>query len=222
MKAMILAAGRGLRLSPLTDSLPKPLVPVLGKPVIEYHIESLARAGCTELVINVSYLADQLVDYLGDGCRYGVSIQYSLEAQALETGGGLKKALSLLGDEPFIAVNADILTDYPFERLPSTLSGVAHWVMIDTPDYLPGDFACVDGFLSLEKTQDQPLLTFSGIAVYSPDFIAQCSGERFGIVAPLRAAIEGGSRVSVERYTGQWFDMGSLSQLQIAERNFKI
>ena len=143
MKAMILAAGRGERLRPLTDTTPKPLIKVAGKLLIEYHIYNLAKAGITEIIINTAWLADKIHDELGDGSKYNVSIQYSDEGEALETAGGIIKALPLLGNEPFLVVNGDIWCDYDFTKLPELEeSKQAHLILIDNPEHnLKGDFA---------------------------------------------------------------------------------
>ena len=167
MKAMLLAAGRGERMRPLTDTIPKPLLRIGGQTMIERHILALARAGITELVINHAHLGDQLVAALGDGHAYGVGITWSAEgATALETGGGIFKALPLLGDAPFLVVNADIWTDFPFAEFPAEIDGLAHLVMVDNPEHhAGGDFSLSAGRLS---QRGPAMLTFSGIGVWRP------------------------------------------------------
>ncbi|HCJ29220.1 MAG TPA: mannose-1-phosphate guanylyltransferase, partial [Pseudomonas sp.] len=146
MKAMILAAGKGERLRPLTLHTPKPLVQAGGTPLIEYHLQALARAGFTELVINHAWLGEQIEAYLGVGDRFGVHIDYSAEGEPLETGGGIHRALPLLGDQPFVVVNGDIWTDYDFAALPQPLTGLAHLVLVDNPAHHPaGDFLLAGG-----------------------------------------------------------------------------
>lgn len=144
MKAMILAAGRGERMRPLTDTTPKPLLKISEKTLIEYHIEALVDAGINEIIINHAWLGEQIENYLGDGSRYGAVINYSREKEALETAGGIHNALNLLGEEPFIVVNADIFTDYPFKRLTTfSLKKTAHLILVDNPEHNPqGDFYC--------------------------------------------------------------------------------
>jgi MurNAc alpha-1-phosphate uridylyltransferase len=216
MKAMILAAGRGERMRPLTDTVPKPLLRIGGQTLIERQVHALARAGITELVINYAWLGEQIEKALGDGDAYGVSIQYSAETGgSLETGGGILKALPLLGAEPFIVVNADIWTDFPFNSLPSSPDGLAHLVMVDNPEQQPdGDFSLSGGRLS----QSGPaMLTFSGIGVYRPELFADCSPGAFPLGPLLRKCMDVG-RVSGERYTGSWFDIGTPERLDAVNR----
>lgn len=211
MKAMILAAGRGERMRPLTDDTPKPLLRIGGQTLIEHHVHALAHAGITELVINHAYRGEQLVRALGDGNAYGVSISWSPESgDALETGGGIFNALPLLGDAPFLVVNADVWTDYPFERLPDAPDGLAHLVMVDNPAHHPdGDFALSNGQLS---QQGPHRLTFSGIGVYRPALFADCTPGAFPLAPLLRAAMDRDA-VSGEHYTGRWFDIGTPERL---------
>jgi MurNAc alpha-1-phosphate uridylyltransferase len=216
MKAMILAAGRGERMRPLTDTVPKPLLRIGGQTLIERQVHALARAGITELVINHAWLGEQIEKALGDGDAYGVSIQYSAETGgSLETGGGILKALPLLGAEPFIVVNADIWTDFPFNSLPSSPNGLAHLVMVDNPEQQPhGDFSLSEGRLS----QNGPaMLTFSGIGVYRPELFADCSPGAFPL-GPLLRKLMGAGQVSGERYTGSWFDIGTPERLDAVNR----
>lgn len=216
MKAMILAAGRGERMRPLTDTVPKPLLRIGGQTLIERQVHALARAGITELVINHAWLGEQIEKALGDGDAYGVSIQYSAETGgSLETGGGILNALPLLGAEPFIVVNADIWTDFPFDSLPSSPDGLAHLVMVDNPEQHPnGDFSLSNGRLS----QSGPaMLTFSGIGVYRPELFADCSPGAFPLGPVLRKFMDAG-QVSGERFTGSWFDIGTAERLDAVNR----
>jgi len=211
MKAMILAAGRGERMRPLTDATPKPLLRIGGQTLIEHHIHALSQGGITELVINHAHLGEQIVKALGDGDAYGVSIQYSPEPDAaLETGGGVYNALPLLGDAPFVVVNADIWTDYRFDGLPQTPAGMAHLVMVDNPEHHPGgDFSLSNDQLSQQRPH---MLTFSGIGVYRPALFADCTPGAFPLGPLLRAAMDR-EEVSGEQYTGRWFDIGTPERL---------
>ena len=215
MKAMILAAGRGERMRPLTDHTPKPLLQVAGKSLIEYHIERLVRAGFTELVINHAHLGLQLEQVLGDGARYGAQISYSAEGegQALETGGGIYKALPLLQGEAFVVVNGDIYCDYPFDQL-KVPDGLAYLVLVANPPHHPeGDFALDDG----RVLRDGPLkCTFSGIGVYRPELFEDCQPGAFPLAPLLRTAMARGL-VSGEYYRGRWMDIGTPERLQQLE-----
>lgn len=217
MKAMILAAGRGERLRPLTDTTPKPLLQVGEHRLIEYHLLALKEAGIEDIVINLSWLGDQIESHLGDGSRYGVRIAYSYETgQALETGGGIYKALPLLKDEsdadaPFIVTNADVWSDYNYASLPKRLTGLAHLVMVDNPSQHPdGDFALNAGLLS---DAGDPRLTFSGIGIYSPALFSDTTETIFPLAPLLRTAM-GDGLVSGEHYQGKWFDIGTPERLQ--------
>ncbi len=217
--AMILAAGRGERMRPLSDSVPKPLLEAGGKPLIAHLIERLARAGIRDLVINHSHLGEQVERYLGDGRRYGVRIAYSHEAGGgLETGGGIFKALPLINTDPFLVVNGDIWTDYPFERLPARIAGSAHLVLVDNPPQHPrGDFALRDGRVHAEG---EPRLTFSGIGLYARALFAQCQPGKFPLAPLLRAAMAQG-QVSGERYAGDWRDIGTPQRLEELDRELR-
>lgn len=211
MKAMILAAGRGERMRPLTDHTPKPLLEVGGKALIEYHLTALQQAGVREVIINHAWLGEQIESRLGNGERYGLQIQYSPEVPvALETAGGIIQALSHLGTEPFIVVNGDIWCDYPMQQLPQQLDGLAHLVMVDNPPHNPqGDFCLIDGRLQAEG---QDKLTYSGIGVYHPQLFA---GLEPGIrtLAPLLKEAMAKGLVSGEQYEGQWLDIGTPERL---------
>lgn len=213
MKAMILAAGKGERMRPLTLHTPKPLLSVAGKSLIEHQIERLAAAGFTEVVVNHAWLGEQIVTALGDGRRYGVSIAYSAEHEPLETGGGIFQALPLLDDEPFVVTNADIWTAYDFSALRRPLRGDAHLVLVENPEHHPlGDFALEDG----KVVEEGDLKTYSGIAVLSPTLFESCSAGAFKLAPLLREAIRAG-RVTGELFTGKWIDVGTPERLQQAE-----
>lgn len=217
MKAMILAAGKGERLRPLTLHTPKPLVRVAGKPLIEYHIEALARAGFQELVINHAWLGGQIEESLGDGARFGVRIAYSAEGEPLETGGGIRKALPLLGEQPFLVVNGDIFTDYDFSRLRGMNTPSAHLVLVDNPEHhAAGDFSCSAGRL-VADSEGLPRLTYSGIAVLHPRLFSDTPQGAFKLAPLLRRAQAEGT-ASAEHFTGCWIDVGTHERLAQAER----
>ncbi|HEB56923.1 MAG TPA: nucleotidyltransferase family protein [Gammaproteobacteria bacterium] len=215
MKAMILAAGRGERMRPLTDTTPKPLLEVGGKPLIVWHLEALALAGIEDIVINHAWLGEQIEATLGDGSAYGVRIFYSPEQpEALETAGGIIQALPLLGRDPFLVINGDIWCDYPLINLVSHIlrpAIQAHLLMVDNPAQHPeGDFVLYQDLLGVEgKTR----LTFSGIGVYSPALFAGLAEGKRPLAPLLRAAMME-KHVSGEYYSGQWFDLGSPDRLQ--------
>ena len=216
MKAMILAAGKGERMRPLTLTTPKPLIRVGGIPLIEYHLRALARAGFTEIVINHAWLGQQIEDHLGDGSRFGVSIRFSPEGEPLETGGGIFRALPLLGDEAFVVVNGDIWTDYDFSALRRPLKGLAHLVLVDNPEHHPdGDFILADGTVHVGQTPADNL-TYSGIAVLHPRLFDGCTGGAFKLAPLLRAAMAE-ERVSGEHLKGHWVDVGTHERLAQVE-----
>ena len=217
MRAMILAAGRGERLRPLTDEIPKPLVDIGGKPLIEYHLEGLAAAGFREVVINQGHLGDLLPAALGDGRRWGIRIHWSDEQpEALETGGGIHKALPLLGGSPFLVINGDVWTDYPCARLRAVKCDWAHLVLVPNPPPNPaGDFALLGARIS---QQGEPRHTFSGIAVYHPRLFAGCSPGKFSVVPLLHAAIRD-HMVTGEVYGGEWNDIGTAERLEALRRD---
>lgn len=216
MKAFILAAGRGERMRPLTDTTPKPLLPVAGRALIEHHLLALAAADIRDIVINTAWLGERIQATLGDGARFGVRIRYSHEPEgALETAGGIINALPLLGDEPFVVVNADIWTDYDFSRLPPAPDGLAHLVLVDNPPQHPhGDFALQAGRV-LERGDRQ--LTYSGIGVYQPHLF---EGLQPGVrpLAPLLREAMAQGQVSGEHYSGRWFDIGTPERLRQLDR----
>lgn len=213
MKAMLLAAGRGERMRPLTDATPKPLLEAGGRALVARLIERLAQAGFTELVINHAHLGHRIEAALGDGTRFGVRIRYSPESTALETAGGIAHALPLLGREPFAAINADLHTDYPFAALRAALRGddAAHLVLVENPPHHPrGDFALVDGRV---HNAGVPMLTFGGIGVYRPSLFAGIApGEKAQLAPLLRRAADAG-RVGGERFGGRWVDVGTPERL---------
>lgn len=213
IRAMILAAGRGQRMRPLTDRTPKPLLPVGGQALIEYPIQALAASGIRDIVINLGHLGTQIRTYLGDGRRWGVTIQYSPEPPgALETGGGIFHALPLLGSAPFIVINGDVWSHYPYARLPRHLNGLGHLVLVANPPHHPqGDF--VLNTQQLVRNQGQPRLTFAGISVLHPALFAGCQPGRFSLSPLLRAAADSG-QLSGEYYTGPWLDIGTPQRLQ--------
>jgi len=225
MKAMILAAGRGERMRPLTDHTPKPLLEVAGKPIIVYHIEALVAAGVEQIVINHAYLGTQIEAALGDGSRWGVSLCYSPEACALETAGGIRQALPLLGAEPFIVCNGDIWTDYPFARLlQQDLCGqgsLAHLVMVQNPEHHPqGDFVLNGGGLLLEQNTDgagSAAVTWSGISIMRPQFLSNYAPGARPLREPLLAAMAEGL-VTGEYFSGDWVDIGTPGRLQQVQR----
>ncbi len=210
-RALIFAAGRGERMRPVTDTTPKPLLPVRGTSMIVRHIEALARAGVNDVVINTSHLAAKFPEALGDGSQWNVRIRYSYEGQQpLNSGGGMLRALSFLGHEPFIAINGDIVTDYDFSTLPRDPAGVAHLVVIDNPAHHPaGDFVLRDGRLHDELT---PRLTFAGIGVYRATLLDGQTGGAFSMVPILREAMRRGE-ITGERYRGAWTDVGTPQRL---------
>ena len=209
---MILAAGRGERLRPLTDTTPKPLLRVRGQPLIERHVVALARAGIRRIVINLAWLGSQIRDYLGDGARYGVAIIYSAEQpQALETGGGIFRALPHLEPGPFAVVNGDIFTDFPFDTLALDLNLDAHLVLVaNPPQHARGDFGIEQGLALAEAARQY---TFSGISMYRSAFFAGCTGGAFPL-KPLMLRSMAARRCSAQLYTGVWEDVGTAERLQ--------
>ncbi|MBU1190363.1 MAG: nucleotidyltransferase family protein [Gammaproteobacteria bacterium] len=216
MKAMILAAGRGERMRPLTDHTPKPLLRAGGKMLIEYHLEALARAGVREVLINHAHLGTQIEAALGDGAHYQLRITYSAEPEgALETGGGIQRALPWLGELPFLVVNGDIWTDFDFASLPQSIDGLAHLVLVDNPEQHPkGDFCLSDGRV-FECAG--PRLTFSGIGLYRATLFVNCTPGRFPLAPLLRQAM-GQGQVSGQHHVGLWSDVGTPQRLDALDR----
>jgi N-acetyl-alpha-D-muramate 1-phosphate uridylyltransferase len=209
---MLLAAGRGERMRPITDSIPKPLIPVGGRPLIAWHLRALERAGFRDIIINTSWLAERLRAALGDGAEFGVRISWSEEGPVpLETGGGIFHALPLLGAEPFLVVNADIWCEFDFATLAIEPQALAHLVLIDNPPHHPrGDFGLEDGYVI---ARDRERLTYAGIGIYRPQFFAGCSAGRFPLLPLLNRAIAARA-LRGERYGGGWCDVGTPQRLE--------
>lgn len=234
MKAMLLAAGRGERMRPLTDSTPKPLLKVRGRPLIVWHILNLVKAGITDIVINHAYLGQQIEDALGDGSQFGASITYSREAEALETAGGIATALPLLGDEPFVVVSADIyIPHFDFRECLNTLEDEDPWgnplpeeerdlawlYMVKNPDFHPqGDFA-----LSLMglSNEGEPRYTFANIGVYRPDMFRQIPVGSYAKLGPLLRELIDQGRIGGELYRGDWHNVGTPEQLAQLNQPFR-
>jgi MurNAc alpha-1-phosphate uridylyltransferase len=216
MRAMILAAGRGERMRPLTDTTPKPLLNVCGKPLIAHHIEALAAAGIRDLVINHAWLGEQIETTLADGSQYGVRIQYSPEyPEALETGGGIFQALPLLGDEPFVVVNGDVMCDLDYGRLPVEPQGLAHLVLVPNPEHNPkGDFALDN---TLVRAEGEVKFTFSGIGVYRPELFKDCTPGKFQLAPILRRAMSE-DQITGVIHKGFWMDVGTPQRLEALNR----
>jgi N-acetyl-alpha-D-muramate 1-phosphate uridylyltransferase len=211
MKAMLLSAGRGERLRPITDTLPKPLVQVGGKPLIAWHLAALARAGVRDVVINLSWLGEQLRAALGDGREFGVRIAWSEEGPVpLETGGGIFRALPLLGAEPFLVVNSDIWTDRTFSGLDLPSDAHAYLVLVPNPPQHPrGDFGLE---ADVVVNRDAGRFTYCGVGLFRPEFFNGCLDGRFPLLPLLNRAI-GARRVRGEVYRGQWSDVGTAERL---------
>jgi N-acetyl-alpha-D-muramate 1-phosphate uridylyltransferase len=211
MRAIVLAAGRGERMRPLTDQLPKPLLPVAGKPLIGYHLEALARAGVHDVVVNLSWLGAKIRETLGDGSRYGVRVAYSDEGPVpYETGGGIFHALPLLGAGPFIVVNGDTWTDVDFGRLDIDAAAHARLVLVPNPPHHPrGDFG-LEGADVVERDTDR--YTYAGIGIYRAEFFAGCEAGRFPLLPLLRRAIAART-LRGEVHRGEWQDIGSPERL---------
>jgi MurNAc alpha-1-phosphate uridylyltransferase len=225
MKALIFAAGKGERMRPLTEHTPKPLLPLGGKRLIEWHLEKLAALGVKTVVINTSWLAECFEPALGDGSRWGLELIYSYEGpEPLETGGGMAKALPYLGEDPFIAINGDVFCDIDFSVLPASPEGLAFLLMVDNPEHNPnGDFALLEnGALASEGDQR---LTFSGIGVYRPELLLRCQAQwlsvdggdpRFKLAPILRQAMHDGL-ISGAHYQGLWTDVGTPERLAMLD-----
>jgi N-acetyl-alpha-D-muramate 1-phosphate uridylyltransferase len=212
---MILAAGRGERMRPLTDDMPKPLLPVGGKPLIQYHIENLAAAGIRDIVINLAWQGAKIPATLGDGSRFGVRLRYSDEgATALETGGGICNALPLLGNDPFIVVSGDVWTAFPFATLRLDRDDVAHFVVVPNPGFhAAGDFGLVNG----RMTEAGMRYTYANIGMFTAEFFQHCKPEPFAL-APLMYEWIRKGKVSGELYEGPWENVGTPAQLAALDR----
>jgi MurNAc alpha-1-phosphate uridylyltransferase len=216
MIAMILAAGRGERLRPLTDQLPKALVEVAGTSLLERHLAAVRAAGVRTVVINLGWHGEQIVERIGSGSQYGVDVVYSPEGDdVLETGGGIHRALPVLGSDPFVVINADVYTDMPIPLDLTEDGALAHLVLVPTPAHKSaGDFDLVNGRI---RNSDQPSLTFSGVAVYRPEFFAECSPGRFPLAPMLRVAADAG-QMTGSLHEGTWEDVGTPERLAALNR----
>ncbi|MFO8156519.1 MAG: N-acetylmuramate alpha-1-phosphate uridylyltransferase MurU [Pseudomonadota bacterium] len=216
MRAMVLAAGRGERMRPLTDDCPKPLLPVAGRPLIGHHLTALSAAGIREVVINHAWLGERIEAALGDGTEYGLHIRYSPEDPALETGGGITAALPLLGPEPFLVVNGDVWTDLAFATLPweafrADPERLAHLVLVPNPEHHPGgDFSLEAGRVG--ACEAGPCWTFSGIGLYRPELFAGRSVEPFPL-GPVLAEAAAAGRIGGQLHRGGWLDVGTPERL---------
>jgi len=217
MRAMILAAGRGERMRPLTDRCPKPLLEAGGKPLIAWHLEALAAAGFREVVINQAHLGAMLEQALGDGARWGLRIAYSAENPALETAGGIARALPLLGAGPFLVVNGDVFCDFPLARATGIAARLraeallAWCLLVPNPPHHPGgDFSLADGLLGADE---RGRLTFSGLGIYDPALFAGLDGNTPAGLAPLLRAAAAQRRAAAERHDGLWIDVGTPARL---------
>lgn len=218
---MILAAGPGTRLKPLTDSKPKPLIEIQGVPLIEHQIRWLKKAGIQEVVINAHHLAEQFIEHLGTGSRFGVHITLSRENKLLNTGGGIVNALPHLGHCPFVLLNGDIWTNYPFKQLTTYRVTHAHLVLIPTPEHSNRDFALEAGYV--HRFQDKEMarhdLTYCGIAVIHPRVFEQCKVEPFSLTRDLIFDLIGQQKVTGEIFSGDWVDIGTPRGLAIAQQS---
>lgn len=219
MKAMILAAGRGTRMAPLTDNCPKPLLCVAGKPLIVHHIEKLVAAGITDVVINHAWLGSMIEQQLGSGHQYGANIEYSAEpAGGLETGGGIHQALPLLGEQPFLLVNGDVWTDWDYAQALhyQNMPDLAWLWLVDNPAHHPfGDFSLING-----RVQDQPQLTFSGISIIHPQLMQKQQAGRYKLAPILRQAMQH-NRVGGAKLDTKWVDVGTVERLQKLEQQLQ-
>jgi len=221
MKAMILAAGRGERMRPLSDHTPKPLLEAGGKPLIVYHIENLSRAGFSQIIINIAHLGYKIMQVLGDGSRWNVEIVYSDEQKegALESAGGIIKALPLLGEEPFFVVNGDVWSDYPFDTDFTLEDDLAHLILVPNPEHhFGGDFSLQNGRV---KSEGKPRYTFSGMGYYKAELFKNLAyGKR--ALAPLLRESMHKDRVSGELYEGIWHDIGTPERLSAVAINMRV
>jgi MurNAc alpha-1-phosphate uridylyltransferase len=216
MKAMILAAGRGKRMGDLTLSTPKPLIKISDRYLIEYSIEALKKINIKDIVINISYHSEQIKKALGDGKKFGVNIEYSEEPELLETGGGILQALPLLGNEPFIVLSSDVVTDYPLQKLLNHPEKLAHIVLVDNPQYHPrGDFGLLENKISLQGDSN---LTFGNIGIYKPELFNDYKPGHFRLGDVLKKAIAN-EQVTGEHYQGNWHNVGTPEDLKVVGRS---
>jgi MurNAc alpha-1-phosphate uridylyltransferase len=226
MKAMILAAGLGQRMRPLTDNLPKPLLSVGGKPLLQYHLEALQKLGVKQVIINLAYLGDKIREFAGNGSQYGLKIHYSEESEPLETAGGLLHALPLLGDNPFLLINGDVWSDYPLAQLSQRqlkINENAHLVLVPNPEFHPnGDFA-PDSQGILVADMDLEKFTFAGLSLVHPKLISEYPRQRrkFPLGEVLRHGIEQG-QITAEIYHGRWSDVGTPERLELLNKTLNM
>lgn len=217
MRGMILAAGRGSRMKALTNKIPKPLLKIGNRYLIEYAIHALSKAGIHEIVINISYHGDQIKSVLGNGKNYNVSIEYSEEIEPLETGGGILKALSLLGNDPFIVLSADIISNYPLEHLPTKLSRLAHLILVDNPVYRPhGDF-CLNQSQVYYGHGEAPTFTYANIGIYKPELFNGATFGKFPLIDILKPAIFR-NEITGDHFKGVWHNIGTKEDLILASQ----
>lgn len=211
MRAIILAAGRGTRMRPLSDATPKPLLTIGSKPLIAYHLQKFAEVGIHDIIINVGHLAEQFERVLGNGQQFGVNIEYSYENPVLETGGGIAKVLSKLGPDPFVAVSGDIFTQYPFERLKMLPEQLAHLVLVDNPPHhIKGDYTLLEGKYISESGGS--LLNFAGIGIYRPELFSDCPKTAFKLPDLFKKYCVH-KKITGEYYKGPWYNIGTPEQL---------
>ncbi len=231
MKAMILAAGLGERMRPLTDHLPKPMLSVGGKPLLQYHLEAVAQNGIQDVVINLAHLGEKITEFVGDGSQFGLTVSYSREPEPLETAGALLQALPLLGDAPFILINGDVWSDFPLEQLcrySLDADELAHLILVPNPNFHPhGDFAPdAQGWLANEETiahENLNKYTFSGISLINPTLISQYPQQRhkFPLGEVLRHSIAG-RHISARIFHGRWSDVGTPERLQLLDNELTM
>jgi MurNAc alpha-1-phosphate uridylyltransferase len=213
MKAMILAAGKGTRMLPLTAITPKPLLTVGGKSLLAHHLQNLAKAGITEIVINTFHLGSQIVAAIANGASYGVNVHYSVEEEILETGGGIVKALDFLGADPFLVISADIFTDFPLHSLPHTPTGLAHLVMVENPSYkVTGDFGLEKGYITANAAQTY---TYGNIGIFRPEFFSNAPQGAFPLGGLLRQHVAAGL-ITGQFFAGLWHNIGTPADLELA------
>jgi MurNAc alpha-1-phosphate uridylyltransferase len=212
MKAMILAAGFGTRLRPITDSIPKPLLPVQGEPLIYHHLYRLKNAGFEQVIINLHHFGHYIQEAVGDGARFGLRIQYTFETKILGTAGGVAHALPLLGQDPFLLLSSDIFTDFPLLSLPTQPTGLAHLVLVQNPPWHPaGDFCLNENTIKLPTEQSpEPTYTYGNIGIFSPSLFAKLSQETYAELGPLLRPLLATSSISGEIYSGNWVNVGTL------------